>query len=202
LTVTKLAILGFFSAMRSCKEAIPLMPVPHARRSFVLAASYSVATRNGTAHEGIHPGIRIVKTHVTTVFVEMKNCAKMDRRTQRQTPHIDICLARHAASLVQPIRRQVLGFDGTTSVNTVQMEDERVCLTQEFLRRQLHATCIPCGGKAKFGFDSTEIGSGLLRSGAATDLFLKHSSERITILEQEIQGLHGVHPPQSPGMNI
>jgi hypothetical protein len=58
-------------------------------------------------------------------------------------------------------------------------------LTQEFLHDQLHVTCTAGGGKAVFGFDSTDIGIGKNRSIGAMGLFLmNHSSNMIMILGQ------------------
>jgi hypothetical protein len=177
--VTELAILGFFFAMRSCEETTPPKP---GRTKIVSLGGLIFRDHQKRDIPPEHTGIHTAE-YITTVFVDQKNRDKMDRRTQRRTHHVDLCPVKRAASLVQRIRRQVVGFDAATPINTIQMEGQRVCLTQEFLRDQLRATCTACGGKEEFGFDSTEIGTRLLRPGAAMALFLNHhSSDRIMIL--------------------
>jgi hypothetical protein len=177
--ITELAILGFFFAMRSCENTTP--PKPGKTKLISLGGLvFRDYLKREIAHN--HPGLGTA-AYVTPTFEDQKNSEKNDKRTQRRTPHIDLCPVKRAASLVHRIHRLVPGYDLTTTVNTIQMDGRAVRLTQDYLRDQLQATCTAGGGKAVFGFDSNEIGTRSLRSGAAMSLFLmNHSSDKIMIL--------------------
>jgi hypothetical protein len=177
--ITELAILGFFFAMRSCENTTP--PKPGRTKLIRIGGLvFRDALKRVIPHS--HPGL-VTAEYVTPMFEDQKNGDKNDKRTQRRTLHVDLCPVKRSASLVGRIICLVPGYNDETTLNTVNIDGVPVRLTQEFLRDQLRATCTAGGGKAVFGFDSTEIGTRSIRSGAAMSLFLmNHSSDKIMIL--------------------
>jgi hypothetical protein len=177
--VTELAIFGFFFAMRSCENTTP--PKPGKTKLINLGGLvFRDSLKRQIPHD--HPGLGTAE-YITPTFEDQKNAEKNDKRTQRRTPHIDLCPVKRAASLVHRIHKLVPGYDLATTLNTIQIDGRVARLTQNYLRDQLRATCIAGGGKAVFGFDSHEIGTRSIRSGAAMGLFLmNHSSDKIMIL--------------------
>jgi hypothetical protein len=165
--------------MRSCENTTP--PKPGRTKIISLGGLvFRDSLKQQIAHN--HPGLAAAE-YVTSTFVDQKNAEKNDKRTQRRTPHIDLCPVKRAASIVHRIHQRVPGYDSTTPINTIHMDGRAVRLTQGYLRDQLRATCTAGGGKAVFGFDRNEIGTRSLRSGAAMSLFLmNHSSDKIMIL--------------------
>jgi hypothetical protein len=73
-----------------------------------------------------------------------------------------------------------------TAINTYMHRAKglvKLQLASGFLRSQLRHACSALGGKKVFGFDSEDIGTKSIRSGAAMGLFLaNHSTERIMLM--------------------
>ena len=133
-----------------------------------------------------HPGISLA-VHVTLLFANKKNRDKNARRSQKRTNDPVLCPVRRAASLIERIRRLVPNFSGSTTINTYAHKARQGLVTLQlasgFLLKQLRHTCASLGGKKVFGFESTEIGTKSIRSGAAMGLFLaNHSTERIMLM--------------------
>jgi hypothetical protein len=165
---TDLAILGFFFAMRSCENTTTPQP--------------GLTKTVPQDHPGISQAV-----YVTLRFADQKNRDKDARRTQRRTDDPVLCPVRRAASLIGRIRRLVPAFAGSTTINSYTHQTNQGPVTLQlasgFLRSQLRHTCSTLGGKKVFGFDSMDIGTKSIRSGAAMGLFLaNHSTERIMLM--------------------
>jgi hypothetical protein len=177
--VTELAIFGYFFAMRSCENTSTPKP-GRTKIICLLGMIFRDANKNVIPHT--HPGL-ITAVYVTVVFVDQKNKQKMDSRTQQRTGDPILCPILRGASLVARIIRTVPAYTAATTINTTHADGATLCITGEYMRTQLRATCQTYGGKAEFGFAPMEIGTKSIRSGAAMALFLQnHSSDKIMIL--------------------
>jgi hypothetical protein len=180
---TDLAIFGLFFAMRSCENSTTPKP---GRTKTVDMAGIIFLDNDEQEIPQSHPGIALA-ARVTTLFADQKNRHKNARRTQKRTDDPVLCPVRRAASLVDRIRRLVPGFSGSTTINTYMHQARegpvKLQLASGFLRSQLRHACSTLGGKKVFGFDSNDIGTKSIRSGAAMGLFLaNHSGERIMLM--------------------
>jgi hypothetical protein len=178
-----LAILGFFFAMRSCENTAT--PQPGLTKTVdMLGVVFLDKDHRETPQD--HPGISLA-AYVTLLFADQKNRDKNARRTQKRTDDPVLCPVRRAASLSERIRCLVVGFLGSTTINTYTHQSSQglvsLQLASGFLRSQLRHTCSTLGGKKVFGFDKMDIGTKSTRSGAAMGLFLaNHSTERIMLM--------------------
>ena len=180
---TDLAIVGLFFAMRSCENTTT--PKPGRTKTVDMDGVIFLDDRKREIPHD-HPGIALA-AHVTLRFADQKNRDKNARRTQKRTEDPVLCPVRRSASLIERIRRLVPNFVGSTTINTYVHKARKglvaLQLASGFLRSQLRHTCSSLGGKNVFGFDSTEIGTKSIRSGAAMGLFLaNHSTERIMLM--------------------
>jgi hypothetical protein len=178
-----LATLGFFFAMRSCENAATPKP---GRTKTVDVVGVVFLDRDHREIPQDHPGVALAVC-VALLFADQKNRDKNARRTQKRTDDPVLCPVRRAASLIERVRRLVPGFSGSTAINTCAHQNSNGPVTLQlasgFLRAQLRCTCTALGGKTVFGFDSKDIGTKSIRSGAAMGLFLaNHSTERIMLM--------------------
>jgi hypothetical protein len=133
------------------------------------------------------PGLALAAC-VTLIFEDQKNREKNDKRSQKRTEDPVLCPVWQAASLIERVRRLVPGFTGATAVNTCTHKASQVLvvilqLASGYLRSQLHHLCSSLGDKKVFGFDSMDIGTKSIRSGAAMGLFLaNHLTKRIMLM--------------------
>jgi hypothetical protein len=120
---------------------------------------------------------------VTLTLADQKNKTKNDKRTHKNSGDTVLNPVRCLASLVKRILANAPGACGTTTINTMCLEDDTFLLSSLYLRDQLRHSCTRMGASATFGFDAIEIGTKSLRSGAAMALFLMdYSIARIMIL--------------------
>jgi hypothetical protein len=110
--------------------------------------------------------------YVTLIFENQKNGDKIDARTQRRTSHAVLCPVKRWGSTVQRIRRTIPKFDLSTTVNTIQITNTTMFVSNSYTKKMLRTTCELFGGKATFGFAPHEIGNKSIRSSAAMALFL------------------------------
>jgi hypothetical protein len=104
---------------------------------------------------------------VTLTFPDQKSKMKNDKRTQKHSGNTVLDPVRCLAPLAKRILATVPGAYGTTTINTMCLEDDVFLLSSSYLREQLRHSCTLMGGSATFGFDATEIGTKSLRSGDA-----------------------------------
>jgi hypothetical protein len=181
---TNLAILGLFFAVRSCENTTTPKP-GRTKTADMIGVIFLDKGKREIPQE--HPGIALA-AHVTLLFADQKDRHKKARRTQKRTDDPVHCPVRRAASLIERIRRLVPVFPGSlTAINTCMHRAKeglvKLQLARGFLRSQLRHACSALGGKKVFGFDSEDIGTKSIRSGAAMGLFLaNHLTERIVLM--------------------
>jgi hypothetical protein len=108
-----LAILGFFFAMRSYENTAA--PQPGLTKTVdMLDIVFLDKDHRETPQD--HPGISLA-IYVTLLLSHQKNRDKGARPTQRRTDDPVLCPVRRAASLIERIRRLVLGFLRSTTIN-------------------------------------------------------------------------------------
>ena len=176
----ELAIIGFFWAMRSCKNTTP--PVPGRTKIIRLRG---VVFRDRDNNIIPHDSPKLSQAQRTTLtFENQKNGKQMDSRTQQATGDPILCPCARTASIVQRIYQTVPNANPDTPINTICVNSKTTsAITQQFLRNQLRLSCTIGGGKPTFGFDASEIGTRSIRSGAAMALFLMdHHPHKIMIL--------------------
>jgi hypothetical protein len=139
-----------------------------------------------TPHD--HPGLPL-SAHDTLTFEDQMNREKSDRGSQKRTDDPALCPVQRAASLIERVRRLTPGFTGDAVINTcAHKASQGILVTLQlgsgFLRSQSRHACSALRGKKVFGFDSTDIGTKSIRSGATSmGLFLaNHSTERIMLM--------------------
>ena len=107
----------------------------------------------------------------------------MDRRAQERMGDAVMCPVLHLASLVQRALRTVPDAGPETPTSTIYKLGNKVVETSCNLRRGLRTACTKGGCVTTFGYSATDIGTRLLRSGAAMGLFLMgHPVAKIMIL--------------------
>ena len=90
-----------------------------------------------------------------------------------------ICLAHAVFRVLLTIPRA----NPNTHLCSIYINTTSGVITNSFTKKFLRKTCLSFGGKATFGFSTSEIGNKSLRSGAAMSLFLRdHSPAKIMIL--------------------
>ena len=178
-TISELAIVGFFYAMRSCE--VTTTPTPGRTRIIALGG---VVFRNAANEVVPHDHPRLAEAErVTVTFRNQKNGTKNDKRTHQRTLDPVMCPVRRLASVVQRIYRRIPHPTPETTINTAVHGDTVVLLPSSFLLKHLRTTCSLLGGTPTFGYDATDIGTRSLRSGAAMALFLmNHSVTKIMLL--------------------
>lgn len=177
--VTELAVFGYFFAVRSCKNMST--PKPGCTKISTLSGmTFHNATRQVIPHT--HPGLAAA-TYITHTFVAQKNPVKMDTQMQQRTNNTTLCPVNHSASLVQQILLQLPDPSRSTTINTALLNGRVMQITGAYIQTQLWATCHTYGRKAQFGFDTNEIVTKSILSGAAMALFLRnHLTGRIMIM--------------------
>jgi hypothetical protein len=75
-------------------------------------------------------------------------------------------------STVQRIRCTIPKFDLSTTVNTIQITNTTMFVSNSYTKKMLRTTCELFGSKATFSFAPHEIGNKSIRSGVAMALFL------------------------------
>ena len=107
----------------------------------------------------------------------------MDRRTHQQTPDNVLCPVRRLASLVARIHRMLPVVLPNTTINTTRLIAAVGNISSTDVRNHMRSSCTAAGGMHTFGYAATDIGTKLLRSGAAMGLFLmNHPVHKIMIL--------------------
>jgi hypothetical protein len=177
--IAEIAIVGFFFAMRSCEATTTTKP----GRTRIIDLD-GVTFRDKSNCIIPHTSALLESAYrVTLTFADQKNKTKNDKRTHKNSGDTVLNPVRCLASLVKRILANVPGACGTTTINTMCLEDDTFLLSSSYLRDQLRHSCTLMGASATFGFDATEIGTKSLRSGAAMALFLMdYSIARIMIL--------------------
>jgi hypothetical protein len=181
-----LAILGFFFAMRSCENATA-PPQPGLTKTVDLLGVIFLLDKDHRETPQDHPGISLA-AWVTLLFANQKNRNKNPRRTQKRTGDPVLCPVCRAASPIEGIRRFVVGFLGSATINAHTHQSCQGLVTLQlasgFLWSQLQHTCSTLGGKQVFGFDKMDIGTKSIWPGAAMGLLFlaNHSTERIMLM--------------------
>ena len=182
MSLTHVAIMCFFFALRSCEATAT--PTPGRTQTLTL--------QHVTFRDCNHQPIPLHQSHspqvhsVTLRFANQKNGHKGESRTQSRTNDPELCPVRSVSHLVSHILQQQPNAPLTTPLSTVfpspTPHDSRR-LTNTDLLHHLRRACSLLGGRAAFGFANTEIGTRSLRCGAAMALFLAgHPPSNIMLL--------------------
>ena len=166
--VADLAKVGYFYAMRSCE----FTKTPNTGRSQVINVK-GVVFRDRTNNILPHNSPKLHRAaRVTVTFATQKNGIKEDSRTQERTNDPVMCPVVRLASLIRRIRRNVPSMTTTTTINTIGSPKGPRYITSGLLRKTLRSVCMLGGGLSTYGFDSSDIGTRSIRSGAAMGLFV------------------------------
>lgn len=177
-----LIVGAFFFAMRACEFS-----KTHTKGKTKRISLDDIVFRDQKKRVIKHDDPNLLKKakFVTITFRDQKNGKKMDKRTQGRSGHKSLCPVIAWGRAVQrkikrdgnlDVPREISslgGFDGSFwfDINSENIKD--------FIR----STCKNSGGKERFGFGPSDIGTRSIRSGAAMALFLMdHSVEKIKIL--------------------
>jgi hypothetical protein len=177
--VAEIAIVAYFYAMRSCE--ITTTPTPGRTK---ITRLRGVTFRDASHREIPHDSPQLSSAfRVTVTFENQKNGLKMDRRTHEKTGDPVMCPVLRLASLIRRILAADEEAGPDTPVSTIWGEEGSRTVTSDELRKQLRTACLKGGGAATFGYNSNDIGTRSIRSGAAMGLFLmNHPVAKIMIL--------------------
>ena len=167
--IADLTIMGYFYDMRSCE----FTHTPQRGRTKIIRLRGIVfRDSNDQIISNTDGNRRSQAARVTLTFEDQKNGNKMERRTHQRTADAVLCPVRRIAALVDRIYRLVPNAGADTPINATFVNRQRGRISSTALRKYLRSTCTAGGGRQTFGFDSTEIGTRSIRSGAAMGLFL------------------------------
>ena len=167
--------------MRSCKFWNTRTPgrTLFIRLSGVLFRSADNSIINHRSPDLLHRAER-----VTLTIENQKNGIKMDHRTHQRTPDDVLCPVRRLTSLVARIHRMLPVVSPNTTINTTRLIAAVGNISSTDVRNHMRSSCTAAGGMPTFGYSATDIGTKLLRSGAATmGLFLmNHPVHKIMMM--------------------
>ena len=177
--VTDLAIVAYFFAMRSCEFSTTRTP---GRTRIIRLSGVLFRSADNSIIDHRSPVLHRAE-RVTLTFGNQKNGIKMDRRTHQRTPDDVLCPVRRLASLVARIHRMLPVVSPNTTINTTRLIATVGNISSTDVRNHMRSSCTASGGMPTFGYSATDIGTELLRSGAAMGLFLmNHPVHKIMIL--------------------
>jgi hypothetical protein len=170
-----LVCAAFFFANRSCEY---LKVEVRGRTKILLLGNIQFFDASGRMTvDANQDDFTTLAQYVSITYVDQKSGKKMETRTQIKTGHAILCPVK----LWGEVYRQVSAIDDATDntpVNTWYNRATRksIAITATEVITMLRKTCDNGGGKDAFGYDSKDIGTHSVRSGAAMALFLAHES--------------------------
>jgi hypothetical protein len=176
-----LLIGGFFFAMRACEYAKTNRP-GRTKRVALRDVTFRDAVKKELSHRD--PSLLLKAKFVTITFRDQKNGKRMDRRSQGRSGHNRLCpVLGWARAVRRKIGHDPEGKESDDMCSLVLPENKTSTVDSGLVLSFLRSNCELGGGKDKYGFGPSDIGTRSIRSGAAMALFLMdHSVERIKIL--------------------
>lgn len=170
-----LVCAAFFFACRSCEY----LHVPERGRTKILLLG-NLKFSDSTGRIEVDPNqddFDTVAQYVSITFVDQKSGKKMETRTQVKTDDPILCPVKLWGKVYRRVSAIPNATDNTP-VNTWynQTTRTRATITSTEIINLLRSTCDSGGGPNTFGYESQDIGTHSIRSGAAMALFLAHES--------------------------
>ena len=170
-----LVCAAFFFANRSCEY---LKVQTRGRTKLLVLGNIKFLDSTGRTHvDANQEDFNELAHYVSITYVDQKSGKKMQTRTQVKTDDPILC----PVQLWGEVYRRVSAIDDATEntpVNTWYNLDAKkaVAITSDEVIIMLRSSCDSGGGQDEFGYESKDIGTHSIRSGAAMALFLAHES--------------------------
>jgi hypothetical protein len=170
-----LVCAAFFFANRSCEY---LKVQERGRTKILLLGNIKFFDTTGRTTVHAHQtDFDTVAEYVSITYVDQKSGKKMETRTQAKTSHDILCPVKLWSEVYRRVS-DIVDSSDNTPVNTWYnpLVKKTVAITATEVITMLRKSCDDGGGQNMFGYNSKDIGTHSIRSGAAMALFLAHES--------------------------
>jgi hypothetical protein len=173
---------AFFFAMRACEFCKTESP---GRTRRLTRGNITFRGEDNSVLNHQDPDLASKAQFVTICFVDQKNGMRMEKRSQRRSGVPILCPIEAWASVVG---RHLTDYSGETGekipVSFYKVNGSNAEVTASQVTKLLRRICDGETGRTKYSFNSDEIGTRSIRSGAAMSLAVQggHTDEKIRIL--------------------